>query len=273
MPVSDGPSTVQRALSLLDHFSERRPHIGLSEFAKLSGYNKASTLRFLTALETKGFVEQDEATRTYMLGPAFLRFSLMREAIFPMADAVQATLSDLSAATRETSHASILIGGALTNIGTVASTRSNRVIVELGEVLPFHATASGLVFLGFAAPDVVDQALSTDLDAHAPGTITDPAEVRAQLARIRAQGHATAQSSYEDGVSGFAAPCFGPGGRVCGAVAVAMPTVRVTDSHVVDVIQKVRVAACHLTLLRGGTLPEGFPTPQSARPGAQEDQP
>ncbi len=41
--------TVDKALGLLDYFSEQRSSIGLSEFARLAGYNKATTRRFLVA--------------------------------------------------------------------------------------------------------------------------------------------------------------------------------------------------------------------------------
>ena len=57
--------TIDKALSLLDFFSEQKATIGLSEFARLSGYNKATARRFLVALEKHAFVEQDVTTRAY----------------------------------------------------------------------------------------------------------------------------------------------------------------------------------------------------------------
>lgn len=263
----EAPSTVLKALSLLDFFNERRPAIGLSEFAKLSGNNKASTLRFLTALQSKGFVEQDDSTKSYRVGPAFLRFAQLREAIVPLGEAVQQVLGDLSAATQETAHASVIAGESLANIGTVESKRANRISIEPGEAIPFHATASGLAFLAFAPAQFVETALSRNLTAHASETETDSGKLRAELKAIRARGVAKTSSSYEDGATGIAAPYFGPDGKVSGAVAVAMPTTRATDESEDLMTRHVRIAARRLTELHGGQYPEIDPdrAPDSTR--------
>lgn len=254
-----GPSTVHKALTLLDFFSIRRPTIGLSEFAKLSGYNKATTLRFLSALEAKGFVEQDKRTRIYKLGPAFLRFSQLREASFPLSEAVNTVLRDLNAATEETALASVISGECLANIGVIESQKRNRVIIEPGISLPFHATASGLAYLAFATPDIVSATLDSPLQTHAGKTITGAAALTEILDEIRATGIAYTDGSFEEDVMGIAAPYFGPSGKVCGSVASALPAVRGTPENTTLIELHVKAAAQKLTELRGGYYPEGFP--------------
>ena len=254
-----GPSTVLKALFLLDFFNERRSSIGLSEFAKLSGYHKATTLRFLSALETKGFVEQDQVSREYLLGPAFLRFSLLREASFPFADAVNTVLRDLNTATEETAHASIVSGGALANIGVVHSKQTNRIIIEAGEAMPFHATASGLSVLAFSPSDVVKSVLDQELAVHAKGTITDPQRIVEMLEGIKAVGIAHSDETYCDDVLGIAAPYFGQNGTVCGAVAVALPSARAMTQQMSPIEMHVKSSARRLTTLRGGSYPDGYP--------------
>jgi len=253
--VTAGPSTVLKALSLLEHFSEGRPSLGLSELARLSGYNKATTRRFLSALETKGFVEQDQFSRDYILGPAFLRFSLLREAKFPFADAVKTVLRDLNAATKETAHASILSGESLVNIGVVHGGQTNRVFIEQGESMPFHATASGLCVLAFSTPDIVNSVLDQELKTHARGTITDPNAIRGILKEVQEVGIAHSDETFCDDILGIAAPYFGPEGKACGAVAVALPSVRVKEHQTASIEELVKSAASRLTTLRGGSVP------------------
>lgn len=257
--MSAGPSTVLKALTLLDFFNERRPTIGLSEFAKLSGYNKATALRFLSALESKGFVEQDEETRVYKLGPAFLRFSQLREASFPLVEAVRIVLRDLNSATEETVLASVIAGENLASIGIIEGKKMNRVIIEPGASLPFHATASGLVYLAFASPSIVKAALERELEVHAEETMTDPQSVLASLEEIKETGVAYSRGSIEDGVLGIAAPYFGASEKVCGAVAVGLPAVRATSDRTEAIEIHVKQAARRLTALRGGIYPGEFP--------------
>ena len=253
--MSEGPSTVLKALSLLDFFTERRVRIGLSDMARLAGFNKATTLRLLSALEAKGFVEQDTATRTYHLGPAVLRLAQLREAGFPMLDTVDAVLAELSARTGEMAHASLLVGGVLTNIGMRESRHANRVTIEKGEVLPLHATASGLAVLAFSAPDVIDAALRARLARHTGQTETDAGRLRTEIAAIARAGVALSNGRYEDGVLGIAAPCFSPEGVVSGAVAIAMPSLRATEPQLALCKEAVHDAARQLTERRGGTFP------------------
>lgn len=261
------PTSTQKALSLLEFFSERRPWIGLSEFSKLSGYNKATTLRMLKALESKGFIEQDETNRSYGLGTAFLRYAQLREAVFPLTQAVMVLLQELGEATGEMAHASLMTGDALATIGSVQSTHSNRVFIEAGEALPLHATASGLVYLAFSSEETINQALSGKLSVHGENTLTDPAAVRALMQQIREQGYAIMTGSYENGVTGIAAPCFDAKSRACGAIAVAMPAIRASEDAKHHAVKHLRHAASKFTQLRGGTMPADFPAPPSPQIG------
>ncbi|MEL7465079.1 MAG: IclR family transcriptional regulator [Pseudomonadota bacterium] len=257
--MSAGPSTVIKALTLLDYFNPSRTAIGLSEFAKLSGYNKATALRFLTALESKGFLEQDIETRIYKLGPAFLRFSQLRETSFPLAEAVKVVLRDLNASTGETALASVIAGENLATIDVVESRKLNRVTLEQGAALPFHATASGLAYLAFATDDIIEGALSRELTSHAGKTITDQRKIADRLDAVRATGVAHTDGSFEEDVMGVAAPYFGPSGKVCGSVAIGFPAVRGTPDHMTAFEEDVKRAAMRLTGLRGGYYPDDFP--------------
>jgi DNA-binding IclR family transcriptional regulator len=247
--------TVQKALSLLFIFSERQPTAGLSEASRLGGFNKATTLRYLTALQSRGFVELDQDTKTYRLGPAFLRFASLREAHVPQSAAVQDILETLARSTGETAHASVFSGGVLTNIAQVESSRTNRVRIDPGETLPLHATASGLAFLAVAPVALCAAVLDGPLPGLTPQTITDFAGLRRTLEQARAQGFAVAEQSYDEDVIGIAAPYFDAGGEVRGAIAVAAPSARMTADLRNTIACEIRKAADQMTRAQGG-LPQ-----------------
>lgn len=253
------PGTVDKALGLLDLFSEHRPSIGLSDLARDAGFNKATTLRHLNALRARGFVEQDARTRAYHLGPSILRLARVREASVPLELAVEEILSDLAAETGETALASILSGDGLAVLRQIESTKSNRVIINMAAPLPLHATASGLATLAFCDDTMIGRVLAGGLRAFAGQTPTSADALESALAHVRRIGHATVVSTYEDDVVGIAAPCFGPGGAVRGAVAAALPLVRATPDAQHRIAAAVRAAAHRLTAARGGTPPPGLP--------------
>jgi DNA-binding IclR family transcriptional regulator len=243
--------TVDKALSLLGFFSEGRAAIGLSEIARLSGFNKATTRRLLLALEKHGFVEQDAKTRAYRLGPGLLRLARVREAVSPVQTVVRPILENLVSLTGETAHFSLYAGGSLATIGLVESTKSNRVMLERGEAIPLHATASGMAFMAFARPQIVDVALGKALTGHTAYTITDAQELRKQFRSARKAGVAVAKGSYEDGVCGIAAPVFGQDGFARGAVAVALPVSRAKRNVIAAIQPEVRNAAAKITAAMG----------------------
>ena len=88
--------TITKALDLLTHFSAARPEIGLSQFVRLSGRDKATVHRHLTELEANGYLEQNPVSRAYRLGPALLRLAAVREAASPTRDLLRPIVADLA---------------------------------------------------------------------------------------------------------------------------------------------------------------------------------
>jgi IclR family acetate operon transcriptional repressor len=127
-------STVDKALSLLRHFSVQSPELGLSELARAAGYDKTTTLRCMTALARNGFVEQDAASRKYRLGLAPINLARIREHSFPVQAVLKRHLDRLAAETGETAHASLITGGALMTAMISAPERAACVGRPLGRV-------------------------------------------------------------------------------------------------------------------------------------------
>ena len=265
--------TIEKALGLLALFSEQRPAIGLSELARLARYDKATTHRYLSALLRRGFLEQDAQRRTYRLGPSLVRLARVREQTHPVEAAVAPVLAHLVKITEETAHFSMLCGEELATLAVVESPKVNRVIVEIGEALPLHATSSGLAYLAFAPAKVVDAALNQPLAAFTPATPSDPERIRALLETCRKSGIAASSDGYEDGVFSVAAPVFNSGDAVCGAVAVAAPESRRKQGAEVVMREAVRQAAAAITRTLGGatgTAESGSRSHARARNGRAE---
>ncbi|MCB1395148.1 MAG: helix-turn-helix domain-containing protein [Rhodobacteraceae bacterium] len=96
--------TVNKAMLLLRQFTQEQLEIGLSEFARMTGEDKAVTRRLLVALMENGFIEQNPETRKYFLGSESLALSRLRWATAPMGRAAQVVARWLSSASSETVH-------------------------------------------------------------------------------------------------------------------------------------------------------------------------
>lgn len=252
-------STITRAIELMGHFTAQSPEIGLSEMCRLSGRDKATCYRHLTALESVGLLEQNPANQKYRIGTAVLRWAAQREIAMPRRQILKTVLPQLAEATGETAHCSIVEGDRLCALMHQDSMRHSTRVVMNQTVLPFHATASGLAVLAFSAEPLVAKTLRT-LDRYTPATVTDLDKIKAALGQIRADGIAVSVQAFDVGVHSLAAPLFDDTGRVAGAVAVAAMATRMTAALDATIRTALIAAAETITESWGGTLPAPLAT-------------
>lgn len=258
--LKDPMGTASKALSLLNYFSRAQSQIGLSDLARLSGMNKATTYRLMGELADHGFVEQVGAGREYRLGPAFLRLAALREKAVPMRELALAELTKLSNLTGETSHMSLLNGEVLSNLAySYAHKHGTIVMMEDAEVLELHSTGSGLAVLAFSPAAFVDAVLNKPLVARTTETVTNPDAIRALLPKIRQRGMAQSVGGYEEDVYSHAVPIFDAGSHCIGAMAVAAPVSRMTDELRALIQTELALAARRTTRVLGGFPPDNFP--------------
>lgn len=212
---------------------------GLTEIAKACGYDKATTRRFLVELERQGFVEQHPVTRKYRLGAALLRLARIRETSFPFLRTVQPFVRELADLTGETVHVSELSNGRLSTICVEESNKANRVIIKIGTILPFHATASGLACLAACPADMIEAELAKPLAVYTAFTAVDPAEFRRRVEETKRAGYSVNRQGLEIGVISMSSAIVPAAGMPLGSITVAAPLVRADE----ELIRKYGLAA------------------------------
>lgn len=252
--------TVTKALSLLNHFGAARPEIGLSGFRALTGRDKATLHRHLSELAACGFLQQDAATRAYRLGPAVLRLGGVREATFPARRAVRPIVDALSESLGELVHVSLLQGDVMSPLyHRDARCHATRVSFDEAELLPLHATASGLAMLAFGPEALLPGALERDLERHTERTTVDPDALRAAVDGVRETGIARVDQGYEIEVESLAVPAYdGTGEGAAASVAVALPVSRADDDSRARIARALAAAGEDVTRELGGRVPEAL---------------
>jgi DNA-binding IclR family transcriptional regulator len=223
--------TVDKAMTVLGQFSIEQTEIGLTELSKMAGLDKAATRRLLLALSKHGYIEQVSETRKYRLGQGFLTLARIREATVPLAQAAQEVCDWLAAETDETAHAGVPGADGITTIGYCLPNRGNVINIIPSQVLPFHASATGLAWLAFSSPNVQARVLAMPRQSHTPHTVTDEAELKSILEDTRLKGYARSENALEAGVSSLAMPFYLDGAEPAGAIAIAAPLSRMEDGR------------------------------------------
>ncbi|WP_254796989.1 IclR family transcriptional regulator [Sulfitobacter albidus] len=246
-------------MELLDLFSPDRAEIGLTDFVRLSKRDKATVHRHLTELAQNGFLEQNPDSRAYRLGPAVLRLAALRETLFPMRKILQPLVIELSEIVGELAHASLLQNDEMSPlVHADPKVHGIQVHFDVAEMLPLHATSSGLAALAFFPDATIDRLMARPLKKHTARTVADPSRMRDLIEGVRQYGLCTLADAFEDGVSSVGAPIFGQGCRVIGALAVAVPTSRAAPRKTHEIAGQLQRYARKATVALGGAYPKTF---------------
>lgn len=221
-------STVDRALDVLMLFVERENRdLGVTEIAQNLGLSKAVVHRMLSSFRSKGFLDIDEETHRYRLGPNALFLGLAYMDRIEVRDLARPMLERLSAATKETSTLSIRSGFTRVYVDQVTPDRDVKMVVQLGRPWPLHAGASSKAFLAFLEPDEIDDYLGRKLERLTPLTIVSPKALRKEIESIKRVGYATSMGERLEGAGSVAAPVLDTEGKPAVVVSISGPVERI----------------------------------------------
>jgi DNA-binding IclR family transcriptional regulator len=122
--------------------------------------------------------------------------------------------------------------------------------VNLGTRLPAHATVLGRVML----TDLDHREMSElypdeELEVYSPSTPSTLTALQGLLAQDRANGYAMGAGFYEPSITSIATPVRDHTGRVVAALGAALPSSRVEQARVSELIGRVRGTADELSRL------------------------
>ncbi|HJW12055.1 MAG TPA: IclR family transcriptional regulator C-terminal domain-containing protein [Albitalea sp.] len=224
---------LEKGLAVIAAFDQGRPRMTMSEVAALCGLTRAAARRYLITLEYLGYVTSDR--KMYSLSPKVLRLgqSYMHSARLPRV--VQPELHRLAHEVKEASAAGVLDGN---DVICIAATSAGRVVsttLQAGTLVPAYCTANGRVLLASRPQAEVDAWLATQtLAPLTPHTITSTERLRAEIARVRAQGYAAVDQEMETGMRTISVPLKNYRGEVLAALNVCAHAARVSMGKLVD---------------------------------------
>lgn len=221
-----GTQAVQRAVALLKLFSDGKPEWGLTELARASGLNKTTVYRLLTALASEGLVARTHPHEAYRLGPEAIALGARALRSNDLRTVSRDALLELARQSDETATLEVLVESDVLIVDEVHSRKWLHASPSVGTRWPAHATSTGKVLLAHLSDAERRSRLRLPLSQPARRTITTLSVLRDELARVRAQGYATAVGELEDGYSALGVPVRDHEGVVIAAVSLGGPSAR-----------------------------------------------
>ena len=250
-----GVQAIDRAVAILRCFDSRRPDLGISEIARMTGLSTSTTHRLLVAMQTNRLVRQP-SHRRYGLGPLLVQLArsgalpaTLRDAALPFMTALRDEVDETVGL-----HELLPTGERVVVDQVEGHQELRRTYTDIGVPLALPHGAPGKAILSVLPLDRQEWWLSQTIVAVTPRTITDPDALRRQLAEVRSRGYAGSDSERTWGIRAVAAPVFDHTGQVVGALGLSVPEIRMDDARVAELGDRAKATAWQVSETLGATL-------------------
>lgn len=218
---ASGDSVIERVVRVLETFSEARTVQSASEIGRRAGLPSSTAHRLTDDLVSAGLLERDDEHRL-RLGMRLWELALRGSTALRLRQAALPHMERVQSVVREHTQLAVLEQEEALFLERLSHPEAGANITRVAGRLPLHASSSGLVLLAHADPELRERVLASPLRAVGPGTVTDAAQLRRLLARIRREGCVIAPGSIEAVSTGIAVPVR-DAGRVIAALSVVLP--------------------------------------------------
>lgn len=263
---------VGKALRALDEVRVSAEALTLDELTRRVGLAKSSLFRILHTLEVAGYLERDAAG--LYRAPAALRPRSAGRIQPLLVQAALPRMKTLNHEFGETVSLAMLFENHIEVVATIESPQLVRMGNTVGRILPPHASSLGKAITAYQ-PEERRESLTRSYGLHrfTVHTITDEADLKRELERVRQAGHSLdAEESALEGCC-FGSPIRGDEGAVIAAVSLSMPKMRLRSEAMRErVLASLRRAADEIARELNPQLPTfqrptpNFPTPNSRFP-------
>ena len=238
--------SVDRAVAILDLLAAEGWRTG-ADVARELGVHRSTALRLLATLDRHGLVERDPRTAKYRLGRRLAQLASSVRGEVDLRQAARPVCEQLARQLGETVTLDVLDGDEIVPIEQASGSTSVMSVNWLGTRSPVHCTASGKVILAFGPQAVRAAILGRALERRTQNTITDPADLDAQLREVRESGYARTSEELEVGLNAIAAPVRGADGEVVAGLDVSGPAHRIAPAGRHELVARTREAADDLS--------------------------
>jgi IclR family pca regulon transcriptional regulator len=239
-------ASLARGLAVIRAFTQQRRSLTIAQVSQRTGISRAAVRRCLYTLAALGYVGSDDG-RSYALRPRILALGHAYLSSTPLASAVQPLLDQITSTLHESSSMAVLEGDEILYVArSSTTTRLMSIDLGIGSRLPAYCTSMGRVLLAGLAPSELDAYLShVKLVKLTARTVSEPAELKTMLAKVRRAGYALVDQELEIGLRSIAVPVADSAGRVVAAINIGTQSSRVSVAEMESKFLPALQAAAH----------------------------
>ena len=233
-------SSLEKAIRILSLFSVFRPSMDANEISKELGLPRSTVYRLIRVLMKYELMEQNTEYRGYRLGIGLFQMGNIVKYQRRVGDIARPFMEELRNITKETVMLDVIEGHRAFVLREIEGTHPIRMTFDEGRAMPLHAGASSKVLLAYLSAEEQDRIIEEGLTRYTENTITDPVELKKELAKIRKNGYAYSDQELDVGARALSAPIRNFSGTVIAGISLAGPVHRFHEANVEAFISLVK---------------------------------
>jgi len=232
--VPDAVKSVAKVLDILEHVAASKQPVSVSDLARGTGFNVSTAFRLVQTLVARGYVEQQDGQRSYVLGTRLYQLASAYLQGSDLATLARPHLEALRDEVGETVYLVIFSQGEIVQLCKADGPHVVSASIRSSEREPAYCTATGKVLLSGLSDEAFRSYLAgVKLTPYTAQTITSRAKLEREIESVRAEGFALDLEEYAENLCCLSVPVRHPhGGEIAAAISVAMPKLRFKRSGV-----------------------------------------
>ena len=250
--------SVTRAANILKLFSRSRRSFKLSEIAAELNLNTPTVHGLVSTLEQAGFLSQDPRTREYLLGTSLYELGAYFAARLDINIHASGHIHRLAQRTNATARIGIWDNDTvLITLFAFPEAGVNSVdnfAPRIFRIMPY-CTALGKAIMAYLSKEELQNYLAKgNREKLTKNTLTTSDEILAELEIIRESGYAINRGELSPGRAAIAAPIWGAGKKLEGAVSIPVKTVELNEENINQLTNEVIHTAMEISQSMGYLL-------------------
>lgn len=219
-----------RSMELLEVLKEKNRSFTIAELADAMNLPPSTIHRILQTFCEKKYVIRDDRSHTYRLGPALIPLGKAASKGIRLQDAAKPVLASLSEKTGEDVYLIIPVGNKGLVIEKFDGPSHLKVVEEFGYEMYLHCGAIRKVLLAYQSPNFIDEYFKNIIMQDRAYPHVRPSDLKAELDKIRNDGHAISRGDYVADAIGIGAPVFNAEGELACSIGIIAPEIRITSN-------------------------------------------
>lgn len=238
MDTKDNVKVLNKALDILECFTETNRELTTTDLAKLTGLSTTTVFRIVKTLEARHYLHQHD-NKCYSLGIklTYLNTISLNTTLEELKKVAQPFMAKLRNQINESISIYVRDGLKRICITRLESTNTLRQVIRVGDLYDLNIGATGKLLIAYTTGSVQNRILS-----HFP-------ELQKEyLDNIKQAGYAISSGERAEGVSAIAVPILGPNNEIIATLSLSGPSNRVLSKDLDDKIIKIKQVGHELSM-------------------------